>query len=68
MSVGSRRSCIVLPERLVQVFALVLVEHLIKQVGVIEVDKVIGLKPGVETAAHRVLRHVDLVTLARLDL
>ena len=68
VSVGSRRSCIVLPERLVQVFALVLVEHLIKQVGVIEVDKVIGLKPGVETAAHRVLRHVDLVTLARLDL
>lgn len=68
MSVGSRSSCIVLTERLVQVLALILVEHLIKQVGVIEVDQVIGLEPRVETATHRVLRHVDLVTLARLDL
>ena len=68
MSVGCGGCCVVLAERLVQVLALILVEHLIEQVGVVEVDKVVGLEPRVEAAAHRVLRHVDLAAFARLDL
>lgn len=47
LSVGSNGSSIILPEALAHILGLILFQHLVKKVRVVEVDQVVGLEARV---------------------